>query len=62
MTEQINDPAANLEQAARILGVPLNSKRLLEVIANPELFHALFQGKDASGKIKKPNPLDVFRP
>jgi hypothetical protein len=65
MTEQHNDPAAYLERAARILGVPLNSERLSAAIANPKNFHALFQtisaSNDASGGSRKPTPLDAFR-
>jgi hypothetical protein len=62
MNKQQNDPATYLEHAARILGVPLSSDCLSEVIANPKNFRALFQTIDASEKSKKPNPLDAFRP
>jgi len=58
MTEQQNDPAANLERAARLLGVPLNSGCLPGVIADHENFRALFQTIKTA---EKSNPLDAFR-
>jgi hypothetical protein len=63
MTEQQNDPAAYLERAARLLGVPLSSDCLPSVIADPENFRALFQTVDMPRDISgKANPLDAFRP
>jgi hypothetical protein len=59
MTELQNDPAVYLERAARILGVPLSSKCLSDVIANHENFHALFLTITGSGKS---NPLEFHKP
>jgi len=58
MTELQNDPAVYLERAARILGIPLSSECLSDVIANHENFHALFQ--TITG-FRKSSPLDVHR-
>ncbi len=66
MTKLQNDPAAYLERAARLLGVPLSSACLPGVIADHQNFRALYQPIDISpdmsrGMSGKPNPLDAFR-
>lgn len=61
MSKQQNNPSEILEHAAQILGVPLNSECLANVIANHENFHALFHTIDRSGRSDRPNPLDSFK-
>lgn len=56
MEERRNGPTTELEQAARILGVSLDSACLRSVIADPENFRALFQTIHGNGK--SPTPPD----